>query len=114
MGAKHPAEVGIIGETAECRDLAHGQCAGLQQLGRTLEPSLSHESLRRDSDCVGESARKMELTGAGKSCEFAQSKRFGEVAFDVVDNPPDTSSRQRLSEWAWIRWCAKPPYEQSA
>jgi hypothetical protein len=93
MVPKHSAEVGIIGETAECRDLAHGQCAGFQQLRRTLEPSLSHESLRRDSDRVGESPRKMELTCAGKICELAQSKRFGKVAFDVVGNPPDTSSR---------------------
>ena len=109
MASKHPAEVGIIGEAAERRHLAHSQCTGFQQPGRALESSLSHENLRRDSDCVGESARKMKPAGAGKRCELAQSKRLGKVAFDVIDNPPDTASRQRFSEWPEIGWSAEPP-----
>ena len=93
MTAKSPAEVSMIGETAKLRHLAHGQRAGFQQLGRTLEPLLSHEDVRRDADRVGKSARKMELAGVGKGGEFAQEQRFGKIAFDVVDNPPDTAGR---------------------
>jgi hypothetical protein len=55
----------------------------------------------------------MESAGVREGGKLAEEKRFGEIAFDVVDHVPEASGRQSLSESPGIHRRAEPSYEQS-
>jgi hypothetical protein len=114
MHLESPSEMWLIRESALQRDLLQGHAGCRQKARGARYLALAYKHMRADADRVAESTGEMEFAGLRYSCQFFESERTADIAFDVIDDSSDTSWQEYLGKGPCIRRLPQPCSNQSS
>jgi hypothetical protein len=104
----------LIRESALPRDLLHGRSGCRHKARGATHPASAYKHMRADADRVAKSTSEMEFARLGYSCQFVESERTADIAFDVIDDSSDTSRQEYFGKGPCIRRLPQPRSNQSS
>jgi hypothetical protein len=93
-----PGHVAVGGEADPDGDLGQRRPAGMEQFLGPVHAPLDDVAMRRNAGAGPERLSEMRRAETGEPGEFCQADVFGEMGFDIIDNPLELMWRQAAGD----------------